>query len=106
MLWLWIFNSFSEIFADQFNTKLCGVVNMPQGCDAIESHLDKFQEWAQVNRIRFKKIQMQWLAPGLWQQLLSVEAGECKEKDIRVPVNSSQQCALAVRKANHNLGCL
>ena len=36
-------------------TKLCGVVNMTEGQDAIQRDLDRLEQWAQENLMRFHK---------------------------------------------------
>jgi len=40
-------------FAD--DTKLCGVVNIPEGQDTIQRNLDRLEQWAQVNLMRLSK---------------------------------------------------
>ena len=37
------------------DTKLCGVVNMPKGRDAIQEDLDRLEQLAQENHMRFNK---------------------------------------------------
>ena len=36
-------------------TKLCGVVNMTEGQDAIQRDLDRLERWSQENLMRFHK---------------------------------------------------
>ncbi|GAB0189158.1 hypothetical protein GRJ2_001381100 [Grus japonensis] len=70
-------------FAD--GTKLCGVVDMLEGRDAIQRDLD-----------RLERLGREWIE------------SSPEEKDLGVLVdkkfNMSQQCALATQKANHVLG--
>ena len=40
-------------FAD--DTKLWGVINTPEGGDAIQMDLNRLKQWAQVNLMRFNK---------------------------------------------------
>ncbi|GAB0208865.1 mitochondrial enolase superfamily member 1 [Grus japonensis] len=72
-------------FAD--DTKLCGVVDMLEGRDAIQRDLD-----------RLERLGGEWIE------------SSPKEKDLGVLIdeklNMSQQCALAAQKANRVLGCI
>lgn len=39
------------------DTKVCGAVNTPEGWDAIQKDLDRLEQWAQENQVRFDKAQ-------------------------------------------------
>ncbi|CAM4715938.1 unnamed protein product, partial [Lepidochelys kempii] len=95
------------------DTKLGGVVDTLEGRDRIQRDLDKLEDWAKRNLMRFNKDKCRVLHLGRKNPLQTRDriarqqfCGKGPGVTVDEKLDMSQQCALVAKKANGILGCI
>ncbi|GAB0181628.1 mitochondrial enolase superfamily member 1 [Grus japonensis] len=120
-----LFNSFISDLDDvikctlmkfEDDTKLSGEVDTLEGRATLQEDLDRLEEWANKNLMKFNKDKCKVLHLGkhnpevqhrlgsTWLESSSVERGLGVLVDNKL--NMSEQCAAAAKKANRMLDCI
>ncbi|CAM4598918.1 unnamed protein product [Lepidochelys kempii] len=96
--------------------KLGGEVDKLKGRNRVQSDLDKLEDWAKRNLMRFNKDKCRVLHLGRKNPMYCYRLGtdwlssRSAEKDVGITVDekmdTSQPCALVAKKANSILGCI
>ncbi|GAB0178811.1 mitochondrial enolase superfamily member 1 [Grus japonensis] len=112
MIWMMVQHALSK-FAD--DTKLGGMADMPESCDAIQRNHNKLEKWANRHLPKFNKWKYKVLHLGRNNPRHQSIPGAAQlessfsEKHLGILVdtqlNISQQCALAAKKVNGMTPC-
>jgi len=98
------------------HTRLSGVVDTLEGGNAIQRDLDRLENWAPANLMKFNKanckvLHMGWSNPNHKYRLggaVMESSPEGKDSGMLADEKHdvTRECALASQKANHILGCI